>query len=399
MTMYSKTELRHQLWRQEVLKLIRTTPDASRISIKRQSGLSMESTLAVIDQLLEDGLIVSVGKKDSAGAGRKATILSINSEGCYFIGVRYSAKRIFAMCIDFALQPVDSFRIQYDATPDVDTLIEDICRCIQHLLDQLGDRSVRLAGIGLGVPGLIDLQEGRILRYMHMPTLENVPLRDIIQQRFHVPTYLEHGVKCSARSYITMPEHADSRELLFLQMAFGVNMCAVINGQIHSGFQYMSGEIGHLPFAENETLESLVASDAICKKAQQALEKCDDRFAVLRSMEEEVTLDQLVKAAQAGCTGSRELFMKAGSAVGVLLASAVMLLNPQEIILCGAHSDVDCFVETVQNELKKRCLPESLACLQLRFAPDNPVLDAQGVALLPYQKQFDSQQELSVSLS
>jgi len=160
MTVYSKTELRHQLWRQEVLKLIRSMPEASRISIKRESGLSMESTLAVIDQLLEEELIVSVGKKDSVKAGRKATLLSINAEGCYFIGVRYSAERIIAMCMDFALQPVDSFRIHYDTTPDVDTLVKDICRCIQQLIDVLGPRSERLAGIGLGVPGLIDNKVG-----------------------------------------------------------------------------------------------------------------------------------------------------------------------------------------------------------------------------------------------
>ena len=398
MTVYSKTELRHQLWRQEVLKLIRSMPEASRISIKRESGLSMESTLAVIDQLLEEELIVSVGKKDSAKAGRKATLLSINAEGCYFIGVRYSAERIIAMCMDFALQPVDSFRIHYDTTPDVDTLVKDICRCIQQLIDVLGPRSERLAGIGLGVPGLIDLQQGRILRYTHIPTLENVPLRDIVQERFGVPTYLEHGVKCSARAFLCMPEHWESHDLLFLQMAMGVNMCAIINGRIHTGFQYMSGEIGQLLCNGKDTVESLVASDSMCRKARKAIEAGDDDFAILKALGVPVTIDAMAKAASRGCMGSRRLLERAGDTVGTLLSYAVMIINPQEIILCGAHNQSSFFEQAVRSALNRRCLPESIACMQLKFAPDDPVLDAHGVALLPYQKQFDSQKDISLSL-
>lgn len=397
MTISSNAELRHQLWRQEVLKLIRITPDASRISIKRQSGLSMESTLAVVDQLLEEGLIVSVGKQDSARAGRKATLLSINSESRYFIGVRFSAERVIAMCMDFGLQPVGVCRLHYDAPPEAERLIEDVCGCIRQLMEELGENSARLSGIGVGAPGLIDLEQGMVKRYSHIPTLKNIPLRDLIQQRFGVPVYLEHGVKCSARAFLSMPEHAASRDWLFVQVSRGVNLCVIMNGKIHSGFQYLSGEIGHLLCEGGETLESLAASDSLCKKAKKAVENGDERFAVLRAMGEENGMEALVKAEHMGCEGSRALLAQAGEAVGDTLASAIMLLNPQEIILCGAHSASPAFVEALRAALRANCLPESLACMQLHFAPDDPVLDARGVALLPYQKQFDNQQDLSLS--
>ena len=58
--------------------------------IKEISGLSMDFTLALVSELLEEALLVECGKAESGGAGRRATRLALNPEGCFFIGVRFN---------------------------------------------------------------------------------------------------------------------------------------------------------------------------------------------------------------------------------------------------------------------------------------------------------------------
>ena len=104
MAVSEKTALRHQKWKREILEIIRHSPNPSRITVKRQSGLSMDSTLLLIDELLEEGLILSLGKSENSRIGRKPTLLTINDNGCFFIGVRFSTGGVYSACMDFAKQ-------------------------------------------------------------------------------------------------------------------------------------------------------------------------------------------------------------------------------------------------------------------------------------------------------
>lgn len=388
MAVSEKTALRHQKWKREILEIIRTTPDASRISVKRARGLSMDSTLALIGELLDEGLILSRGKTESGRVGRRATLLQINPDGCYFIGVRFSAGGISGVCMDFAHRVVCHRRLSLPAKPGKQDMIDGVTRCIELLMEELGaQRCARLRGIGLGAPGIIDPQQGVITRYVHISGWENVPLREIVERRFGLPTYLEHGVKCTARAVMSRPEHAASRDLLFLQMGRGVSLCTVIGGRIHSGVSYLSGEIGHMLCAGRETLESLTASDALCAAVQRALAKGDSAFdpALYAGG---VTLRSIVSAAQAGDSGACALMQQAGRAAGCALSAAIMVVNPQDVILSGRLCCADAFKAAVDDALHRRCIPESLACMQLSFLPSDAQLDAAGAAMLPYNKLF-----------
>ena len=59
-----KTALRHNRWKRQILEIIRTTENPSRASIKRATGLSMESSLSLVEELLAEGLILPVGKEE-----------------------------------------------------------------------------------------------------------------------------------------------------------------------------------------------------------------------------------------------------------------------------------------------------------------------------------------------
>ena len=391
MAVSEKTTLRRQKWKRDILDVIRSAPKASRILVKRETGLSMDSTLSLIEELLEDNLILSLGKADSGKAGRKATLLEINPEGAYFIGVRFSAAGISAALMDFSCQTVSSQRIEFTAQPQESELVEGILTCIAKLVDELGSKADRLRGIGLGAPGIIDLSRGEIVRYAHIPDIRNLPLVKIVEDRFHVPTHLEHGVKCSARAALSMPEYAASRDLLFMQTGRGIHLCVIIGGQIHQGTHYLSGEIGHMCMPSGDSLEEITSSSALCQLARNALLRQDADFAILREIAAPpVTLETLIKAAESGCKGCISLLSQAGEAAGYALSSAIMVVNPSDVILNGTLCASSWFEAAVRKTIHARCIPESLAGVNLRFIASDPRQDATGAAMIPFHRQFQN---------
>ncbi len=389
MAISEKTTLRHQKWKRDILSIIRQTPDASRILVKRKSGLSMDSTLSLVEELLREGLILTTGKAESAKAGRKATLLEINPQGAYFIGVRFSAEGISGALMDFSCQTVTSRRVELAPQPQESELVDGILSCIGELIDALGEDASRLRGIGLGAPGIIDLDEGLIVRYAHMPGIRSLPLRRIVEDRFGVPTYLEHGVKCSARAALSQSALSSVRDLLFMQTGRGVHMCVIIGGRIHGGANYLSGEIGHMLTSGDQSVESLISSSALCQRAQDALDRGDERFFILKSLHaQRVTLDMLISAAARGCPGCQALLSQAGEAAGTALACAIMIVNPRDILLNGTLCASPCFERAVRATLKARCIPESLSGMNLRFIASDPRQDATGAAMIPFHRQF-----------
>lgn len=398
MAVSEKTTLRHNRWKRQILDIIRSTPNASRIVIKRQTGLSMESILVLVGELLDEGLILSPGTLDDGKVGRRATLLQINPEGCYFIGVRFSAGGISGACVDFGRNTLFDTQREFPSGMTASETLDAIYTCIDSLIARMGDRRGRLRGIGVGAPGVIDLENGVITRYVHIQGWESIPLRQLLAERYGMPVYIEHGVKCTARAVMSAPELSDSRELLFMQMGRGINLCAVTGGRIIHGASYLSGEIGHMHVAGNSRvcecgragcLETLAASGALCGMAEQGID--DEDFAVLRSMSHgmgRVRLRTLCAAANAGCAGSAALLRRAGDAIGEALAVSVMLMNPADVILSGGLTASADFREAVEDTLGRRCLPESLRAARLTFMREDALRDALGAAELPMHKEF-----------
>lgn len=395
MAVSEKTALRHQKWKRRILDIIRHTPDASRIQVKRQSGLSMDSTLSLIDELISEDLILSIGKTESGKAGRKATLLKINPKGAYFIGVRFSAAGISGVLMDFSCKAVDAYRYDFSIQPKENELVSCIITCIDALMKKLGSFQNRLRGIGLGAPGIIEQEQGRIVRYAHIPDIRNLCLKQIIEDRFQIPVYLEHGVKCSARAVLSTYDYASDHDLLFMQTGRGIHMCVIIGGKIHRGMHYLAGELGHMICDSNQTLESLTSSDALCRFAQQAVAGNDSDFSQLRSMNlSRITLDDLIEAAANGCSGCQKLLIRAGQAVGTALSSAVMIINPQDIIINGTLCSSSFFEASVRLTLAQRCIPESLAGVRIRVIASDPRQDATGAAMIPFHMHFSVSEDL-----
>ncbi|HML46521.1 MAG TPA: ROK family protein [Clostridia bacterium] len=388
--------VRKKSYRNALLEIIRTEPYASRSMLKSKSGLSMETVLQTVDGMLQDGLIYESGF-GGAPVGRKATWLSINPGGRYFIGVKFSALKLCGVLLNFAGTAVCSREYALEETVTAAELIPQIFACIQELLDTLGDKRDRVCGIGIGAPGVLDPKAGIFIRYANIPTLSSIPIRRMVEAEFGIPTLLEHSLKVTMTAHRMDPENRDLRNALFVLVKGGVGMSLLLDGRLYYGVNNSAGEIGHIKVTENGRrchcgkhgcLESEIGYKAITSAMRQGL--AENRFPVLARMLEgrQPQINDFVAAAQSGDPDALALFDRVCTLLGGVMTCAVTMFNPQKIIFSGEVTSIAGFLDRMRRDIAERCPLEAVNALSLTALNTDDLFDAAGAAYLIMSDEF-----------
>ncbi len=393
-----------------ILHIIRNNPDSSRSSVKTASRLSMESVLQYINELLQENLIYEAGNaeapasQESGTAGRKATILKINPSGCYFIGVKFNANAIIGVVMDFAENTVVTKRICLKQGVRAENVIRMIFDCIDGMMTELGDKRELVRGIGIGVPGFVNSDEGISIRYVHIEGWEDIHLKDLVEGRYGIPVYIEQSIKVTAIALKTKPENLKVREMLYILLGRGVGMVIISGNRICSGHTSCAGEIGHIFAADNGIkcecgkygcLETVASSNAVQKKLlkgfEQGLFPEIRKYVAERGRKDRMpSVADLVRAAEVGEADSLKLVSEITPHISRAVSAAVTLLNPSKVIFSGEVSLIPKLADNIAGEIKERCLAESTKSLVFEISRHDDVFDAIGAAKLVWLYQFNT---------
>lgn len=199
-----------------------------------------------------------------------------------------------------------------------------------------------IAGIGLGVAGLIDRKNGRVFSSPNLRAVEGIDLIDGIQQKFNVPVFIENDANAAALGEKVSGAGKNFENFVLLTLGTGIGGGIIYKGELLD----VSAEIGHMSInAEAEKcpcgnvgcLENYASARAMIAKVVTMLEKGSE--SMLRECCKgniyKITPEDIYKAALEGDMLSREILREAGRALGVGLANLINILSPEAIILAG----------------------------------------------------------------
>lgn len=109
-----------------------------------------------------------------------------------------------------------------------------------------------VAGIGVGVPSVVDSEEGIVYNVANIPSWAEVPLKRLLQERFSVPVYINNDSNCFALGVKLFGEGRKYRNLVGMTIGTGVGTGIIINGELYSGQNTGAGEIGSLPYLSHD---------------------------------------------------------------------------------------------------------------------------------------------------
>ncbi len=322
-----------------ILNAIRTSGCLSRTDIARHTGLSQASVTGITADLITEGLL----KEEAIGAsegGRRPVLLALNPDGAYTLGVYLSISQISVVIINFEADIVATHLMALDQsyyTPE--ELAARSAQAIQACMWEASFSKDRIAGVGIGVPGLVDSQTG-LVRFLPNYQWAHVNLQDIIRQQIDHPTYVENSANTLTIAEQWFGEGRGLDNFLLITLEHGVGMGVVINGQLFRGDKGIAGELGHLTIdprgpicrcGRKGCLEASVGNYAILREARQAAQQG------LWSPPDpgRIDIDTILEAARSGDPVLRRIYAEAGRVLGVAVANLIKLMNPGKVFIAG----------------------------------------------------------------
>lgn len=361
--------------RQIALNLIRAHQPVSRADLARLMNVRRGVASLLVSELLDEGLIFEGAVGEAVGRGRRPTFLYIDSRQRCVVGVDIRASRTYLMITDLMghqLGVVSSFQ----TNKDVETLIQDLIRRIKQLLGDYKEIGA-CEGVGLVVPGMVDLAAGRIL---HAPTLSwrDVNLREPLAAALGIPVHIENsGKACAlAQLWATRSDGLTAGNSVFVSVSDGVGTGIVMNGELLRGRHNTAGEFGHVPLSIDGPRCSCGATG--CWEAYVSNLATLSRYFGRdlsepgpRDVESSTfTVEDLIARARAGDAKALAAINSTARYLGLGLASIINAIDPARIYIGGEITTAWSLIEPiVRSALRERTLTDFGGVTEIHVVP------------------------------
>lgn len=299
----------------------------------------------------------------------------------YSIGVDLGGTNLRAAAVDRTGKILEKHAQPTDMSRGRDEVIADIVDGINVVRQRIGGSS-RLAGVGIGVPGFILIEQGYITNSNNLPTLENFPVRDAIEKQLGTPIILENDANAAALGEQWMGAGKGIDNLVLLTLGTGIGGGIICDGRVLHGELGMAAELGHMTIDPNGNpcgcgnygcLEKIASATAIEGMAQ------------MMSLGDNLTSLQVYEMAVAGNEKARMIFRQMGWALGIGIANLINIFNyPLYLLSGGVLPAWDMFAPTMMEEITKRSFTFRNSKTRVERATLGNQAGLVGAAYLPF---------------
>jgi glucokinase len=281
----------------------------------------------------------------------------------FAIGVDLGGTNLRIAAIDGSGNTLDKITTSTEVARGRDQVIDEMCTAIQEIVAKLRGTGV-LAGIGIGVPGIIEMQTGMLRESPNLPGWDNYPVRDEIEHRLRTTVVLENDANAAALGEKWLGAAAAVDDMCMLTLGTGVGGGIVLEGKIWHGMTGMAGELGHINVepdghpcncGSRGCVEQLASATAIKRMATEVIAtgkapKLAHAMAETTMFSSKIVYD----LAMQGDPPAKEIFRRVGNALGRVVADLVNIFNvPMYVIGGGVASAWDAFAPTMMETVRK----------------------------------------------
>ena len=330
-----------------VLNMLRLHAPISRARVANHTGLNRSTVSNIVNVLIEEGLVFEE-KQENSGIGRPGISLGLRPDGGAVIGVEIGVGFISVLLTNFVAETLWEIRVQTTALQSQTEIINLAEKNIDQALTIAKDHGLRPLGVGVGLPGLVNIRQGNLIM---APNLHwnNVPLRLIWNQRFHLPVYVDNEANLAALGeyYFGIARNIDN--FIYLSSDIGLGGGIMIDGKLFRGGHGYGGEIGHIQRDPQGELcgcgrigcwETQVGPSAVLRRVKKEFQTSHDKTLLdaCSGNLDDLTFDMVVKLALNGNLICRQAIEEVAVNLGMGIADLVNVFNPDLIVIGGTLS-------------------------------------------------------------
>jgi len=265
-----------------------------------------------------------------------------------------------------------------------DHVIHDMCEAIRVLAVKYRDVG-SLQGIGVGVPGIIDMKTGMLRESPNLPGWAQSPVQAQIERLLGTRVILENDANVAALGEKWLGAAKGLDDMIMLTLGTGVGGGIVLEGRIWHGMTGMAGEFGHMTVepegrqcgcGNRGCVEQYASATAVVRMAKEAIASGRaPTLANAANSDPEFNAKAVYNLAIQGDEEARKIFGRVGRALGICIANLVNAFNlPMYVVGGGVASAWEAFSPFIFAELRQRSL------IYAATAPGSPLSEGQGAS-------------------
>ena len=344
--------------------------------------------------MIEDGLVLELDAMESK-VGRPGIALALRPDGGAVVGVEVGVGFVSVILTDFVANILWRESSEFSLEKPQIEIISEAEKLIDQAISFADERHLRVLGIGLGVPGLVNVQKGELL---FAPNLgwHDVPLRLMWSQRFNLPLYVENEANLGALGEYYFGVGRDVDNFIYLSSGVGLGGGIITNGKLFKGGRGFAGEIGHIqrdPQGEicgcgrRGCWETQVGPRAVLQRVKRSIaaDSGNTNTKHISGDLKDLTFNQVVDCALQGDPLCCSALHEVGKNLGTGIADLANIFNPQIVVIGGAFSYArEIILPVLENTISNETLTAVKENLSVKFSEqgaDACVLGAIAVVL------------------
>lgn len=381
-----------------ILTLIHGEGAISQTRIVEQTRIRPGTVQALIEELTREGLIRMSGEGKSKG-GRKPTLLEINPDAYWTIGIDVDEERISAGIVDLKgaiVKSVGRTKCRFASTDD---FIDAVKQVIRELMSAIPS-TTPLLGAGIGIPGFVDRERGIARHCAYYDWMRDVPVKALLEQDFGFPFAIDNDTVVATLGEKWFGAGKGIDDFLYVDLGETVGMGTVIEGRLYTGFSGNAGELGHTVIQSNGPLcicgnegcvEALASGMALRREAEELVRKGVISL-ISDSVHDpgEISIETIIHAAERGDKVAYKLVTEMAAYLGLAISNVVNVLNPQKVILGGSLMGAkEIVAEAIAKAIKSHCLSPIAAVVSVEASQLVEKSGILGASTLVSQRFFD----------
>ncbi|CQR46061.1 N-acetylglucosamine repressor [Paraliobacillus sp. PM-2] len=384
-----------------ILNKILNSGPISRAQIAKETNLTPPTVGSIVKELIDQDIVKESTLGTSQG-GRKPTMLVINYQGFYVVGVDAGPSEIETILTDLSGKVIEHHMITIDEKVTSDSFLMMLETSIDIVLQSYWRKKDKIIGIGVAMHGVVDVDTGTSL-YAPNLDLRNIPIQKSLEDRFDLMVKVENDARALALGEVWFGQGKDTESMVAVNIGNGVGAGVAINGKLYHGDSSIAGEIGHMTVdmhgkrcscGNKGCLQTVISGPAI---AERAVEEFDTvQQSILKTLHSITGLD-VYQAALEGDGYAIRLLEETGEYIGIGLTNLIHLINPTKIIIGGGVSAAQSFIlDPIIKTIKKRALTPQAKQTQVVISDLGDKATALGAVALLLAELFERNGEVII---
>jgi len=326
-------------------------------------NISVPKITSLINDLINDGLVKDYGKVDSKG-GRRASMYGLVAESGFFIGVDVKHYYVNLGLLDFKKNLVShEMHVPFVLANTLESY-DQLINIIQRFIDNLSVQSRNILAMCVNLSGRINSESGYSYSFFHF---HEEPLSATIEKATGIRTFIENDSRAMAYGEFHNGTVRDEKNVLFVNLDYGIGLGIMIDGKIYRGKSGFGGEFGHIPLFANEIichcgkkgcLETEASGQALLRLFKEKLEQGSSSSLLLdHTLPDNLRLADIIQATKNEDVLSIELIAEIGEKIGRGISVIINIFNPELVILGGTLAETGDYIRLpIRSALNKYSL-------------------------------------------